>query len=343
MKKLLILIILIMLITSLSVSAAEITDMRDRNVTVPDNVTSIIGMNSGTLRLLVYLQATDLLIGIEEMFARGGRPYTFAHPELLKLPTIGLRGNDPEAIAALNPEVIFTTYMNESRIADNMQNKTGSAVVCIDYGDLDNNIKTFFAALRLMGEVLNKEDRVEEVITFFEDTIKDLDDRTKNNKSKETVYVGGVSQRGSHGIDSTEPDYAPFAFVNANNVASSVEAEHAYIDPEQLLIWNADKIFIDYNGYNLVMEDFKNKPVLKLMKAVRNDELYFVLPYNWYTTNYGTVLANAYYIGKVLYPDSFADIDPGKKADEIYEFLVGKPVYDEMIQLYGPFGKAALE
>ena len=44
--------------------------------------------------------------------------------------------------------------------------------------------------------------------------------------------------------------------------------------------------------------------------------------------NHETSLANAYYVGKVLYPEQFADIDPAEKADEIYEFVVGAPVFD---------------
>jgi len=50
-------------------------------------------------------------------------------------------------------------------------------------------------------------------------------------------------------------------------------------------------------------------------------------PYNSYNTNYETVLADAYFIGKTLYPDRFADVDPVEKADEIYTFFVGKPVF----------------
>ncbi|MDO5846275.1 MAG: iron ABC transporter substrate-binding protein, partial [Methanocorpusculum sp.] len=37
-----------------------------------------------------------------------------------------------------------------------------------------------------------------------------------------------------------------------------------------------------------------------------------------------------YYIGKLLYPEQFADIDPAKKADEIYTFLDGAPVYEQL-------------
>jgi iron complex transport system substrate-binding protein len=46
------------------------------------------------------------------------------------------------------------------------------------------------------------------------------------------------------------------------------------------------------------------------------------------------VLANAYFIGKVLYPGRFKDIEPAVKADEIYEYLVGKAVFNKMNGLF---------
>ena len=70
------------------------------------------------------------------------------------------------------------------------------------------------------------------------------------------------------------------------------------------------------------------------MTAVKAGKVYGVLPYNWYSANQGSVMADAYYIGTVLYPDEFSDVDPEKKADEIYSFLVGEPVFNQMDNLF---------
>ena len=60
-----------------------------------------------------------------------------------------------------------------------------------------------------------------------------------------------------------------------------------------------------------------------------------MLPYNLYTQNFGSILADAYFIGSVLYPDRFDDTDPFKKADEIYGFLVGDAVFGMMNDAFG--------
>jgi len=68
---------------------------------------------------------------------------------------------------------------------------------------------------------------------------------------------------------------------------------------------------------------------------VKRDAAYGVLPYNWYTQNFGSILANAWYTGTLLYPAAFAGVDPAVQADRIYTFLVGKPVFAEMNAMFG--------
>lgn len=54
-------------------------------------------------------------------------------------------------------------------------------------------------------------------------------------------------------------------------------------------------------------------------------------------------MADAYFLGKTIYPESFADIDPAAKADEIYSFLLGKPLYQRMCQDFGEFAQIRLD
>jgi iron complex transport system substrate-binding protein len=94
-------------------------------------------------------------------------------------------------------------------------------------------------------------------------------------------------------------------------------------------------LFVDLSTLQLTgnasgLWEIRNDPVFKTLTAVREKRVYGVLPYNWYTKNFGSSLANAYFIGKILYPERFEDVDPFVKADEIYHFLVGKPLFNEM-------------
>lgn len=318
-----------------------VTDMTGREVEVPKKVDEIVGLEAGALRLITYLNSTDKIVGVEqfEKDDQIGRPYIYAHPELSELPSIGPQhGGDPEQIVAQEPDVIFWTYATAGD-AEDLQQKTGIPVIALEYGDLGAHRETVYEGLRTMGKVLGKEKRAEEVIQYIRSTIQDLEKRTEDipSERKPEAYVGGVCYRGSHGIIGTEPKYAPFQFVNAKNPADNLGTEHAMVSSEKLVHdWNPDIIFVDEGSHSLVMDDLK-EPEFKSLKAVQNENIYGVLPQSYYTHNFGTVLADSYFVGNILYPEKFDDINPEEKADEIYEELVGEPVYDNIEIDFGGF------
>ncbi|ADG14076.1 periplasmic binding protein [Methanocaldococcus infernus ME] len=331
----------------------KVKDLLGRDVEVPKDVNRIVCIGPGCLRLIVYLNATDKVVGVEDaekLWTPYGRPYRLAHPELAKLPTIGQGGPNPkpnlEEILKVEPDVIFACYITKEQ-ADKIQERTGIPVVVLSYGKLATfNEEELYTSLELAGKILNKEDRAKEVIKFIDNCLNDLNSRTKDipEDKKLTVYVGGIGYKGQRGIESTMCKYPPFEAVHARNVVDQLnKTGHVFISKEQLLKWNPDIIFIDEGGLKLVINDYKrNKEFYNSLKAFKNGDVYGLLPYNFYTTNIGTALADAYYIGKILYPERFKDINPEEKADEIYVFLVGKPVYKEMAQFWGGFKRLNL-
>ena len=114
-----------------------------------------------------------------------------------------------------------------------------------------------------------------------------------------------------------------------------------FIDPEQLLLWNPEVIFLDAGGLAMVSEEYRRNPELyRDLRAMRNGKVFVAPPYNSYHTNLETALANAYFMGKTLYPGRFADIDPATKANEIFRFFTGVAGYGRLKEeLYG-FGRA---
>ena len=342
-----VLMISILLISLVSVGCVEeedvetiqVTDMAGREVEAPENVESIVAVGSGCMRLIAYMEATDLLVGVEE-YEQGdpmGRPYALADPQLSELPSIGpIHGGDMELITAQEPDVIFRASTAEE--ADEYQERTGIPTIDLSIGDLGENRDELYGSLRLIGEVLNREDRAEEIIDHIDSTIEDLQKRTKDipSEDKPDVYVGGVLHRGAHDLRSTYSDYAPFEFVNAKNVAGGLGTDHAMVDEEAILEWDPEIVFVDMGSYTRDMIDLNNSNYDEV-KAFQEGNLYGILPYNWHHINYGTVLANSYYVGSVLYPEEFSDMDIGEKADEIYEILVGEPVYEYMERDLGGF------
>ncbi|MGQ9615386.1 MAG: iron ABC transporter substrate-binding protein [Spirochaetota bacterium] len=331
-----------------------VKDLSGRDVKVQTGIESIVCAGPGALRLIVYLNALEKVRGVEEverLWGPSGRPYAIAHiDELQGLPSIGPGGPgklpDLEALIALSPNVLFMTYV-EPRIAQNIQSRTGIPVVVLSYGKHATFSQPLFESITLAGKILGREKRAEELTGYIKACVSDLKARTDNlpESEKPSTYVGGIGYQGVHGIESTEISFPPLEFVQANNVTNTLKGEgHIFIDKEKLLEWDPEVIFIDEAGIELIKRDYlKNKGFYSSLRAFINKKVYGILPFNFYATNVDIALADAYYIGKVLYPDRFEDIKPEKKADEIFTFIVGKPVYSTMEKDFGGFLRIELE
>ena len=334
---------------------ATVVDALGREMSLAHSPEHVICSGPGCLRLLTYLEAEDRVVAVDDMEGRrarfDARPYALANPQFAELPLFGeFRGYDnPELIAALapQPQVIFKTFSTMGTDPAELQRKTGIPVVVLEYGDLLAYREDFYASLRVMAAVMDRERRAEEVISFFEEGIADLKRRSAGipEAERRTCYVAGIAYRGPQGMQSTEPMYPPFMFVNADNVAydpskSVSELQHADMAKEQIVAWDPDVLFIDASTVQSdaqasALYELAHDPAYTELSAVRKGEVHGVLPYNWYTGNCGSILADAYFVGKVLYPGRFEDVEPAEKADEIYRFLVGKAVFQRMKEAFG--------
>lgn len=314
--------------------------MQGREVTLPSGeIGRIVGVRPGALRLLAYMGATDKVVGIEQVETGGDdRPYMRTFPELLKRPFIGPRGGDAELIVNTHPDVIFMTYASAAD-ADALQAGTGIPVVTLEYPEIGTDIEQLYASLQLIGKVLHREERADSLTAYIRKTIRDLYVRTAaiDESARPSAYIGGIAHGRTRNITSTHPDYPPFVFVNAKNVAGKMDRRHtsplagAYIDVEQLLRWDPDVIFIDESGLDLAREDLKPDGLLSGLTAVQTNRVYALPTYNSYAANYDIALIDSWFIGKTLYPESFADVTVEAKADEILKMFLGKSVFSEMV------------
>lgn len=326
-----------------------ITDSAGRLVTIPDTVKSVIALKSGTMRLLSYMKVTRLVSHIEGSEQRRNVLYLFANPHLRELPPIGAGNNyDTELLAVAAPDLILATFMS-SQEADRLQKLTRRPVVLLEYGNLGEKRNRLYETLTLLGKIFHSEERADTIIRYFETTIDECSRRAAGAREEPcSAYIGGVAYNGAHGISSTKPDYPPFTMLSVNNVAaglglrSSNDApshEVVFIDPEQLIKWNPDVLFLDAAGSRIWKEELTATSVFSSLKAMQEGRVYTVLPYNWNTTNYENLLCNAWYIGSLLMPSAFGDVDTEQKGREIMRLFYGVDIYDKAVDYYQPFIK----
>ena len=324
-----------------------ITDAFDREVSIPENPEKIAVVGSGSMRYFVYLgidlddvcavDYQDSKLNIETVNVR---PYALANPEILEIPEVGAAKGvvDNEKLLMSGADILFMGGASSSNaeVANEIQEKTGIPVVMFYTGNYVTDAEKIQDTLLMLGDILDKEQRAKDLIAYFDAVEADLKKRVAGLSAEETVYVGGVSYNGVHGLDGTDPTYYPFAVLNIKNAAAEVtsvsKTGYAQISKEKLLEWDPDFILVDLSTLTAAeggaLVELKNDPSYRELTAVKNSMVYTVNPHTSMNVNHETTLANAYFIGKLLYPEQFEDIDPVKKADEIYTFVVGEPVFD---------------
>lgn len=313
-----------------------ITDGMDRNVEIPYSVERIVCVGVGALRYTCYVGGADRVVGVEDYETKPGmsRLYNYVNFDLFQnLPVTGTNGEPfVEEIINVDPQVIvMSSYASQD--PDELSQKTGIPVVVVPGSDTTLDEKAY-VTIRILGELYQLEDRAEDLTAYLKSIQKDLDDRTASiaEDAKPTCYVGGVSFKGHHGFEGTEAYYGPFELIHAKNLANTTDQTGAFnIDVEQVLSWDPEIIFLDFNGMNLINEDYGAHPEFyNALTAVQEGKVYSQISFRSSASNLETTLADAYYAACVMYPQQFQDIDPVEKAGEIFTKLLGSNPYHDL-------------
>lgn len=334
------------------INTRTIIDAAGREVQIPQQVTTVVPL-ANALRMMCYADAIDLVAGVElgESEQTLIKAYNWVNFDSIKdLPIVGNGGSGgyaayEEELIQLNPDVIICAYTPTD--AQKLQEKTGIPVIVIHAGTLFG--EDYNESLRIIGKVCKKEARCEEVITYINNAKKDLENRTKSipNENKPKVYTGAVSYKGRHGIEGTYSNFPPFTVLHAIDILNDINtsSKGIVIDKEKILIENPDYIFLDPYNVPLVNADYAiNQEYYLALSAISNNHVYTMLGYNYYYTNVEIALADCYYVGTILYPKQFSDIDAEEQAKEIFNFFLASDTYYQDLKDAGlGFGEITLE
>lgn len=329
----------------------ELTDGFGRTVAVPSTVERVVAVGPGALRQVAYLDATDRVVGVEtEDESVQTAPYNLANPGLQELQSVGSAGpnagGNAEQILAADPDLIL--YYGEPSRAETLQSRTETPVLGLRIVPIADRParETMFATWELLGDVFDERSRAEAIVEFIEETVRDLDARTRDipASDRKRAYAGAVNYKGAHGLLTTGPEFAPFRWTGVENVAGDVgtDADSVQVSTEQLLVWDPETIVLSGANLARAREDVGKNPEYESIAALAADETYTVLPRSSYHHNYGSILANAYFVGTRLYPDRFADVSLRSRTESVFETLLGEPLFRRLTDEYDAFERVGL-
>ena len=310
----------------------EFTDSLGRTVELPANIERV-AVSGAISQQVMFTIAPDLLVGLcDEM---NDAEKTYVGEEYASLPVFGQiyggKGSfNKEAVAAADPQVIVDIGEAKKGIEedlDELQEQIGVPVVHIEA-----TLSTYGDAYRMLGELLGRQDRAEEIATYvdgaYASTMAVLDTIPEAERVHAAYLLGdaglnamakGTFQAGV--IDAVTDNVAVIEGAKGSGLGSEVSFE-------QVALWNPDLIlFAPESIYGTVADDASWQTI----SAIQSGNYYEVpaAPYNWISTPPSVnQIMGLQWLSRLCYPDKFDD-DIATVTKEYYKNVYGYELSDE--------------
>lgn len=338
-----------------------VTDMIGREVKVtPESYRRVVCIGAGALRMYTYVGDVELLSGVEDidntslkerpkMFDSVSRPYVIAYGDTFsKLPSCGVGGPnaqtaEAEKILSCNPDIVISEYEDVEK-EDALQEQLGVPVITLKSGVNGVFDDSFKGSMELLGKIFGSESKAEKLVTYIDEQKKEISSRTSDVKDadKPSVYICGLGNWGTTNHLMTAQNYISFNIANVKNAVSGLAKDGIQAIEEEKFVSLGDSIdvmIMDAAAVKNIKPLYQNNPAMfDTCKAWQNGDVYLEMAYNAYYTNYEIALINTWFIAKMVYPDSFSDIDITEKTNEVTQMFLGQKMADKIYEAPASFG-----
>ncbi len=229
-----------------------------------------------------------------------------------------------EEIIQLDPDVCLTM----TKTTAEQLRALGLNVIYLEWQDQDD----VSVAMRLMGEVLGKQELAEEYLTYFDDSIAEAESLVADipEEERKTVLYGSIT-------DFSQPHIiAEWWITEAGGISVTnngrPDTESYDYTMEDVLMWDPDVMLVSSRTQ---IEELTTNTTFADLTAVRNGDIYCVptVGHAWGNRTVEQPLTVFWTINK-LYPDVMTDEMLGEKIYYFYDHFFNYQLSDEQLAVY---------
>ena len=337
MKKIFSSMVILFLFLFANVNAKTVTDLTGKKVTIKDNPSriAIVPIPWASLAYLVDGDSSKII----GMNPSSKEAYDISilkdlAPNMKKVNTAFVDSDfniNYEELALLKPDIVVVWDFQNDAIEKLAKLKIPA--VAIKYGTLENVQE----GIKLLGDILNRQEKAQKLINYHKDTNKYLASKTKkleNIKRKKILYLINPQLTVSSGNSVTN---IMIDMAGGENVAKDITTGGSWskVTMEQIIKWNPDIIILS-NFDKILPEDIYNNKFegqdWSKISAVKNKKV-FKAPigiYRWDAPSAETPLMIKW-IAKVAAPEIFNDYDIRKDIKDFYLEFFNYKLSDEQL------------
>ena len=316
----------------------NITDSAGREVSIPEPVKGIIVLNTDAAEAVSALGASDLIVGLAE-----GILADYEFQSLKERPSIGTWNDlDFEKIGEIGSKVngtgtIVLGYVYPGRpngveaVAKSLEPFDGIVALGLDFYKEENLSRE----MRLLGTILGREDRAEEIIDWHDQNVAEVEQAVAD-LDRPRVFIEG-SSRGLGDITTFGGSSASGMLLEEAGGFNVMEEDEAYPkvewewvvsqDPEIIINTDYLKSSDGLPGWSLnsssgvlALEEMRNeilsRPGARNISAVKNNRVYIVSAQSLFGLD---SVAGLQRLAEVLHPG--IALEPEKAYGEYLDFM----------------------
>lgn len=255
-----------------------ITDLLGRQVTLPRDIHRILALHPIPTTLLALL-APRQIVSVDMVLARSLEtndarftPEQMSSLKSLPLTGVYFKGFDPEQLVKLRPDVVIT--MTGDANIDREQKQTRIPFFAVSKVPT----KSYESTIRLIGQIVDKRDRADQMAAFWSHTIASVEARTAAvpvSRRPKVMFTGKngdiLGIPGKDTVFGSSITAAGGSYVGDALPANHADTENNPVSIEQIVTWDPDVVIVASKaGKAKIMKD----PRWRTIKAVRNDRVY---------------------------------------------------------------------
>jgi iron complex transport system substrate-binding protein len=292
-------------------TTVSFTDGTGARVELPHPAERIVVTNFDCAEMLVAIGAKDRIVGGTDSVKQ-----RHLMSELLPdLPSVGASSSslNVEAIIALHPDAVVVYASNKPTGIDQLT----AANITVVYLDC-YKLKNISSDARALGKLIGNDTKATEYADLVDHYMGIIKDRTANisEDQKPVVYFEQGTDYSSAGIGSGGDDLIKTA--GGINILGNSTETYPKVSQEWLVASSPDVIIksVHNNATKVDLMQYEsgiyNRTGMFSVSAVKNNKTYIMSEIGLGPRG----IVGLLYTAKILYPDRFSDIDPGKVLDE---------------------------
>ncbi|MBP3816368.1 MAG: ABC transporter substrate-binding protein [Firmicutes bacterium] len=281
--------------TATETTSTKPTEDRAGNpITIPDEVNKIVALAPSIMQTLDAFGVMDKVVGTDTQ-----TPFYVTGVD--SLPQFDLMEPDIEQIAALEPDVVFTTGMSYSD-GDPFAalSEMGICVVCIPSS---NSIAAIKEDIQFLADCIGNSDAATPILEEFQKSIDEVKAIGDTITEKKTVMfeIGALPYLYSCGQNTFIDEM--ITLIGAENVFHEQDAWISVAE-EDAVAANPDVILTSVNYIEDPVGEILGRPGWENVNAVKNKEVYYIDNGSSSLPNQNIILA-LHQMAEAVYPDAY--------------------------------------